>query len=316
MIVGPLNPADLAAILRLPAADAIDAALITGGLPLIGTEWRPGAGMWDFLGEALADPTSALLVSAERSLAVEFPVQAQARTVLTAIGSGERTFTSISRAAGGLAATSLQRSLALLIDKRLVVSELPVSTRPSKERRYWIADPYLRFWLSFIGPSVQEVERGRGDLTLARIRRGWTSWRGRAVEPLVREALARLLPDDSLPAAGAVGGYWTRTNDIEIDIVGADRAPIVHELLFAGSIKWLDQATFDAHDLAALHRHRAAVSAEPLPLLTVSRAGVSCRGLDASYGPEDLLAAWQADGAGRLRAAPDADRRSRSLSDW
>lgn len=81
--------------------------------------------------------------------------------------------------------------------------------------------------------------------TLARIRASWTSWRGRAVEPLIREALARLLPDGQLPAAPAVGGYWTRTNGVEIDIVGADRAPIAKELLFLGSVGWLEQSPVD-----------------------------------------------------------------------
>jgi hypothetical protein len=72
---------------------------------LICAEWPQGAGLWDFLREALADPVSALLVSAERSLAAEFPPQAQARAVLSAIGSGERTFSNIARAAGGIGAT-------------------------------------------------------------------------------------------------------------------------------------------------------------------------------------------------------------------
>nr|MDT0660641.1 DUF234 domain-containing protein [Micromonospora sp. DSM 115978] len=293
MVIGPLNPVDLATMLDLPAADAIDATLITGGLPLICTEWRPGTGLWDFLTGELTNPTSALLVSAERSLAAEFPAPLQARAVLTAIGSGERTFTNIARAAGGLAATSLQRSLTILADKRLIVGELPLSTSPSKDRRYRIADPYLRFWLHFIAPHMPEVERGRGDLTVERIRRGWTSWRGRTVEPLVREALARILPDGTLPAAGAIGGYWTRSNDIEIDIVGADRGPVARELIFVGSIKWLDGATFDVRDLGSLQRQRALIGADPLPVVAVSRTGVSCRGLDASYGPDDLLAAWR-----------------------
>jgi hypothetical protein len=155
-----------------------------------------------------------------------------------------------------------------------------------------VTDPYLRFWLHLLGPSLEEIERGRGDLTLARIRESWTSWRGRAIEPLVREALARMLPDDQLPTAPAVGGYWTRTNDIEIDIVGADRAPIAKELLFVGSIKWLDQAPFDRHDTAALHRHRAALTDQPVPVVAVSRSGVESPGLDATYGPHDLLRAW------------------------
>jgi hypothetical protein len=174
----------------------------------------------------------------------------------------------------------------------LVVGELPVSTRPSRERRYRVADPYLRFWLRFLADNTAEIERGRGDLTLARIRRDWTTWRGRAVEPLVREALSRLLPDDQLPAAGAVGGYWTRTNNVEIDIVGADRGPVAQELIFVGSVKWLDQAAFDARDLAALQGRRFVLTDDPLPLVAVSRSGISCRGLDAAYGPGELLAAW------------------------
>ncbi|MGW0633571.1 ATP-binding protein [Streptomyces sp. NPDC002758] len=294
MVLGPLNPAEVGSMLGLEAAEAFDAALVTGGLPLICTEWPHGAGLWDFLGEALADPVSALLVSAERSLAAEFPPTVQARAVLSAIGSGERTFSNIARAAGGIGATPLQRALNLLTEKRVVAAELPVSLKPSKDRRYRVADPYLRFWLKLLGPSMGEIERGRGDLTLERIRQNWTSWRGRAVEPLIRESLIRLLPDAHLPAAPAVGGYWTRTSDVEIDLVGADRAPIARELLFVGSVKWLENSPFDRHDLFALHRHRAALTADPVPVAAVSRSGIDCTGLDAVYGPADLLAAWSA----------------------
>jgi uncharacterized protein len=291
MVVGPLNPREIGQMLGLDAADAFDAALVTGGLPLICTEWPHGAGVEDYLAQALANPTSALLVSAERSLAAEFPDHTQARTVLGAIGSGERTFTNIAKAAGGLAATPLQRALATLTDKRIVAAELPVSLRPSKERRYRVADPYLRFWLRFLGPYVDEVERGRGDVTARRIASGWSSWRGRTIEPVVREALARLLPVQGLPDSPIVGGYWTRNNQIEIDLIGADREPVAQQLLFIGSIKWLN-TPFDAHDKASLLKHWAEFTEQPLPLVAVSRSGVSCKGIDASFGPTDLLAAW------------------------
>lgn len=292
LVLGPLTPADLAAMLALPAAEAIDVTLVTGGLPLVCAEWEPGGDVWSFLTRALNDPTSALLVSAERSLAAEFPAAAQARSVLTAIGSGERTFSNVARAAGNIAATALQRSLRVLTEKRIVVGELPLATRPSKERRYRVTDPYLRFWLRFLAEHMSEIERGRGDLTLARIRQGWTAWRGRAVEPLVRESLARIVPDGELPAAPAIGGFWTRTNDVEIDIVGADREPVARELAFVGSIKWLESMPFDGHDLAALWRHRAVLTAEPLPTVVISRSGFACAGFTAGYGPEELLAAW------------------------
>jgi AAA+ ATPase superfamily predicted ATPase len=293
MILGPLNPAEVAGMLRLDPAAAFDAALVTGGLPLICAGWRPGAGLWPFLSGELADPVSPLLVSAERSLAAEFPDHAYAREVLSAIGSGERTFTNIARAAGGISHSTLTRAVDLLVRKRMIVAELPVSTSPSKERRYRVADPYLRFWLRFVRPHLPEIERLRGDLAVQRIREGWTAWRGRAVEPLLRESLARMLPDGPLTSAPVVGSFWTRSNNVEIDIVGADREPVAKRLLFLGSIKWLERVPFDDHDLAALHKQRAAVTDEPVPLVAISRSGVTAGGLAASYGPAELLDAWR-----------------------
>ena len=102
-----------------------------------------------------------------------------------------------------------------------------------------------------------------------------------------------LLPDGLLPAAPAIGGYWTRGNDVELELVGADRQPVAKQLLFLGSVKWLENSTFDSHDLAALQKHRAAITDEPVPLAEVSRNGVSCSVLQAAYGPDELLSAWR-----------------------
>ncbi|MEV4706879.1 ATP-binding protein [Actinoplanes sp. NPDC049316] len=292
MVLGPLTPAEVGLMLGLEPAAAFDAALVTGGLPLICAAWEPGSDVDTFLERELADPVSPLLVSAERSLAAEFPESAMAAAVLSAIGSGERTFTNIARAAGGISHTTLTRALDVLIEKRLVAAELPLSTTPSKERRYRVTDPYLRFWLTFVKPYLPEIERLRGDITVGRVKAGWTSWRGRTIEPLLRDSLARLLPDDTLPSAPVVGSYWTRSNSIEIDVVGADRAPVARELFFLGSIKWLERSPFDDHDMLALQRHRAAVTQEPLPLLALSRSGVTAKGLAAAYGPDDLIRAW------------------------
>jgi len=263
-----------------------------GGLPIVCARWKQGEDWRSFLARELANPVSPLVVSAQLSLASEFPDQAQARMVLAAIGSGERTFTNIARAAGGIAHSTLIRAADLLISKGVVAGELPVSLTPSKERRYRITDSYLRFWLAFLGPHLAELDRMRSDLTVARIHRGWSAWRGRAIEPLVREALARLLPAQGIPAASVIGGYWTRSNDVEIDIVGADREPVARKLLFLGSVKWLETAQFDDRDLVALQRQRDRVSPEPVPLIAVSRSGAATNRADAVFTPADLLAAW------------------------
>jgi uncharacterized protein len=292
MVIGPLSPAEVSSMLGLDASSAFDAALVTGGLPLICGEWPRGATVWQYLEQALANPVSALLVSGERSLAAEFPTEVQAREVLRAIGSGERTFTSIARAAGEINHTSLTRALGRLMAKGIVSGELPVSLMPSRERRYRITDSYLRFWLRFLEPHMAEIERRRGDVTVGRVRSGWGSYRGRAIEPLIREALTRLLPDDQLPAAPVIGGYWTRTNEVEIDLVGADRSPVATGLVFVGSIKWHDHAPFDRHDEAALLRQRARLTDAPIPVAAVSRSGIDSPAADARYGPEDLIRAW------------------------
>ena len=92
-----------------------------------------------------------------------------------AIGTGERTFTNIARAAGGIANSTLTRAADLLIGKGVVAGDLPVSLSPSKERRYRITDSYMRFWLAFLGPHLAEIDRMRWDLTLVRIERTWTT---------------------------------------------------------------------------------------------------------------------------------------------
>ncbi len=294
MIVPPLNPAEVASMLAAPPAEAMDAFLVTGGLPLILDEWPQGASLWQYLETALNRPTSALIVSGERALAAEFPAEAQARTVLSAIGHGERTFTLIGRAAGGLNPGALSRSLDILTSKRLVEARLPLSAQPSKDTRYHVTDSHLRFWLSFIGPNMPAIERGRGDQVLGAVKNKWTTWRGRAIEPIVRESLVRL-PAGILPeGTETVGGYWTRTNDPEIDLVGADRAPIAKRVTMTGSIKWFENKPFDGRDLAELivQRNRLPGADDSTPLLAVSRTGTTAAGITI-LGPDDLLAAWE-----------------------
>ncbi|MFI6473696.1 hypothetical protein ACIBL5_25935 [Streptomyces sp. NPDC050516] len=70
-------------------------------------------------------------MSGERTLATEFPTEVQARTVLGAIGHGERTFTLIGRAAGGLNPGSVTRSLELPTSRRMVAADLHLSPRPN-----------------------------------------------------------------------------------------------------------------------------------------------------------------------------------------
>lgn len=300
MTVAPLNPADVRTMTELSAAESIDATLITGGFPEIVQSWRPGMTRNDFLRDVTTNPLSPLLVAGELSLLGEFPEASRSRAVLEAIGSGERTYGAIASAAGGsgaLPAGTLTPLLNTLQDKRIVATDLPLSTKPdSKNKRYRIADSYLRFWLAFLERGIPLIERGRGDLALERIERSWTSWRGRAVEPVIRESLLRILPDDRWTDTEAVGGWWNRQNNPELDLIGADHEPVAGAVRFVGSIKWLEERPFDRHDYDALARSVLSVPGTQFdtPLVAVSRSGVAGDlPLAAQWGPEDLLRAWQ-----------------------
>jgi uncharacterized protein len=301
MTVNPLHLADVQAMTGLDAAAAIDALLVTGGFPEVVQAWRPGMDLAGYLRRELADPLSPLLMAGELSLLGEFPEASHSRAVLEAVGSGERTFTMIATEAGGaspLASGTLSPILNTLLDKRVIATDSPLSTKAdSKNKRYRIADPYLRFWLAFLQRGIPLVERGRGDILFERIERSWPSWRGRAVEPVIRESLLRLLPDERWPDTEAVGGWWNRQNNPEIDLVGADRGPAAKQVHFLGSIKWLETQPFGRREYDALVRDTLAVPGvdETTALVAVSRCGVTDDlPLAAHWGPEDLLHAWQA----------------------
>lgn len=296
MVLDPLTPPDVGTMTGVGAFSAFDAYLITGGLPLVAQEWERGMTVTDFLGASFSRSTSALVVSGSRALDSEFGEATFARRVLTAIGGlGERTFSGIASSQGGINAATLTSTLNALSAKRVVTADEPLSTKASsKDRRWRIADPSLRFWLAFVEPALAEVDRGRPDLALARVEAGFSSWRGRAVEPVVRAALERLLPNDAWPQARRVGGWWPRNNNPEIDLVGADRQP-AKSIAFVGTIKWRADKPLDGHEISRLAADATRVPGvgAKTPLVGVCPSGVR-DGVDLSsvWTADDLLAAW------------------------
>jgi len=296
LVVRPLDPATVGEMLDLPAADALDVYTVIGGFPVLALEWERGRSLDQYLADALTDPSSFLVISAERSLAAEFPADLQARAVLAAIGADARAHKAL-LARTGIPQSSLDRALGSLLDKGVVDRLNPYSVKPSpKNRQYVVADPYLRFWLRFVGPATDVIERGRGELAIADVQRDWSSFRGRAIEPLVRQAIEQTLPDRRFGTARHVGAFWNRTSTVEVDLVGGDTLPQARTIAFAGSIKWRDEQPFQRADAAALARHLAALPGadERTLLVGVSRNGFDPdAALDLRLTPEDLIAAYR-----------------------
>jgi len=294
MTIGPLSPAAVGDMLELTPADTLDAYLAIGGFPRLAQIWHPGEDLWKFLRRELQSAESPLIVLGERSLAAEFPAELKARGALEAIGAGERTFTGILQRAK-MSNKTLESTLVTLIGKRVIDKALPYSAQPRpKLSRYYVSDPYLRFWLRFIQTSIPALERGRGDIVYRHIKERWRTFAGRAIEPLIRSAIQGLLPDPRFAGAEFVGSFWNRDGSVEVDLVGGRGQARSDQIDFVGSIKWRDRGQFDRRDLSRLIQHRALIpgATEETLLVGVSRSGFGVDGLDVGLSAEDILAAF------------------------
>lgn len=293
--IEPLSPADTAGMIGADATTAFDAYCILGGFPQLARTWRRGDTPHRYLKRELSDPVSPLVVTGERVMAAELPIGSTARAVAAAIGTGETEFTKILNRAG-VGRTSVSAALTTLAQKRIVARRTPLTRgHDAKLARYTVVDPYLRFWLRFVAPNLPLIERRRGDLATERIMEAWSTFRGRAIEPIVRASIERMLPDKRFSNAGFVSTYWTRNNDPEVDLVGHNDERRPTSVAFIGSIKWKETTPFSRDDAAQLAAvlHKVPFTSDTTLLVGVSRSGFAADAkLDIMLGPEELLGAW------------------------
>ena len=227
--VEPLNPAEVAGLTAAPnAAAAFDRYLIVGGFPQLAASWPSGVGTGAFLRKALAHDQTPFAAGALRILTSEFPRDSQAK----AGDRGDRTRRGLLRSNPGTQRRQgqhAQRCAELLTEqKRLVARELPYAVPPARRRpNTSSSDPYLRFWLRFVGPHMDELSRGCPDLAIGRIERDWQAigagpssrWcaprsSGCSIDPSLTGRSGRLRQ---------VGAWWRRDHTVEVDLVGGDR---------------------------------------------------------------------------------------------
>jgi AAA+ ATPase superfamily predicted ATPase len=303
LVVPPLNPAEVAqALPELTAVEVFDAYLVTGGYPrLVSGLARSGhATAAEFVRDALRDAYSPLVATARITLDAEFPDATSAYQVLSAIGADDTGTPAFGNLVSGIAdaderrrvETATTRALTTLADvKGLIEREVPAWAAPtSRLRRYRITDPYLRFWFRYVERQVDAISRGRHDLAIKAFDRDWSSWRGRSVEPLVREALTRLaVADERMSGVERVAPWWTRDGSVEVDVVAATESATA----VLGTIKWRARGGVTAREMADLRRaqHRVPRS-ENARLAAISPHGDRPDGADLVFDADTLLNAW------------------------
>jgi uncharacterized protein len=137
------------------------------------------------------------------------------------------------------------------------------------------------------------LDRGRSQQVLESIVGQWPDYRGAAIEPIVRESVARLLPIAGVDAH-TVASYWTRDGRTEVDLVGIDGTGAKRRVSFIGSIKWRQRKPFSGSDASALAAQLRVVPGvdDRTALVAVSSSGFDVRDIPITLGPAELLNAW------------------------
>jgi AAA+ ATPase superfamily predicted ATPase len=214
-----------------------------------------------------------LFREAEELLRTEFHMESLYASILRAIASGEHRPSDIARAVGKASADDVSNHLKRLIELRFVRREVPITEWNRTRTRhvlYKLADPYLRFWFTYVAPNQSSIV----------LERGATVWRNTVaptldefvarttVEEVAMQYLWRRLAAETLPVSFSQLGRWWDNED-EIDIVGLH----ANDPVLVGEVKWTS-APVDIHELTRLQAKASKLNIRRAPLwVLASRSG-------------------------------------------
>ena len=161
--------------------------------------------------------------------------------IVSAIASGFTRTTEIATMSG-LENSNVSKYLGVLQHLGIVTREVPATaTRPeqSKQGRYRIVDPYLRFYFRFIATQRSNLERGLKQQAWDNVRQHLAEFVGtHAFEEICREWVSRQGDAGKLPLAPRrVGSFWGRQGP-QVDVVAINEDD--HAILL-GECKWTSE---------------------------------------------------------------------------
>ncbi|MFW5943518.1 MAG: ATP-binding protein [Chloroflexota bacterium] len=156
--------------------------------------------------------------------------------VMRTIAKGTHTFSAIGRQTG-LSMGHTSQYLSLLRDTSFVVRQTPVSDNSPNSRRgrYYVTDPYLRFYYRFLAAYHSKLALGQHDQTLDLIGAGMPEYIRQYTWPeLCREWLLRASDRGELPVTvDDAGAEWRR--NFTLDVAGINQS---ERQLVLGACHW------------------------------------------------------------------------------
>ena len=224
--------------------EQVAAYAIVGGIPAYLAWLNPRHGLTTNIKQVMLAPGSLVLAEATFLLHDEVREPRPYLAVLQAIGSGSHTLKDIANASM-ISTAHLSFYLGQLQELRLVERRIPATLTPAEQRRsrqgrYHLSDPFLRFYFRFLAPAAADGTLSyRPERVLPGIQSGLRAFVGMTAW----EELARQWVDapQSAPVIGftpqLIGSHWSR--HVQVDVVAVDWQT---RTLLLGECKWTGDA--------------------------------------------------------------------------
>lgn len=235
----PLHFGHLAALLpEWSPAERVAAYAICGGIPAYLDVFVQAGSFEAGLRAGLA-PGSLMLTDPALLLHDQLKDPYVYESVLASLGNGFHVWTEIAKMAG-IGEGSLGFYLKGLEGLDLVEKRDPIMSAPtSRKSRYFVKDPFLRFYYRFIQRFRTNIERNDLTPVIKAINAELRAFIGTYIfEELCREWIfAPGVPESLGFAAEKIGAYWSqnRGQGVQLDVVAANPR---EKKLFIGEAKW------------------------------------------------------------------------------
>lgn len=221
------------------AAERVQLYAIWGGIPAYWERLDPDISVMENLRVQL-QPSNAWMLDEPRLLLQDFITDLYNYVgIMRAIAFGEETLSDIGRRAG-LSSGHTSKYLSILRDTGFVERRVPVSERSTDSRRgrYFITDPYLRFYYRYLAAYQSKLAMGQQRQMLQHIEESMPEFiQANTWQELCQEWLLLASAHDEIPLpVEHVGSEWKRT--YTIDVVGVSEEA---RSLVLGCCLWNEQ---------------------------------------------------------------------------
>jgi AAA+ ATPase superfamily predicted ATPase len=239
----PLDPLPYAALAdffpHYPAAERVSTYAVLGGVPAYLEQFDPGQSLGANIRRHLFRRTGMFRSEPEVLISDLVRETRNYEATLRSVATGAHTPADIARITGILS-SNLAPYLKQMRELGLIERRVPATVPPDKRRattrsRYYLRDPYLRFYFRFIEPNLELIELGLTDVLWQRIAERFRAFVGlTAFEDLCREwTLAQARAGQLLFPPEIVGSHWAP--DAQVDVVAVNWR---EKAILLGECKW------------------------------------------------------------------------------